>query len=207
MKIFSPSRDDLKLRRGIYHCVSFYYNLGEDALLDVGVSTRDTNDIEWLWNNQFTDLTGHWLRGEATLYSAEKDFVVSCNLDNYCSRSAVEFLLSPCLSRRISLFTMPQQSDIPSHHTSAVDYLFSPCLFCRIFVRIQCFFSHHAHNSRISLLTRPPPYRRISRLIMSSVGPTKLVHELSAGYSTSLNNSLTRGCLLIRDLHHKTVNS
>ena len=77
--ILSPSRDGLTLEKGHDHCLSFYYYLGDGAEIEAQMSFEvGVSDV---WTRKTTDLTGQWLRGEATLYSYDEDFVVSNDLD------------------------------------------------------------------------------------------------------------------------------
>ena len=88
MEILSPFKDGLTLEKdheGLPlekdhgHCLSFYYYLGDGAEIEADMTLED--GTIGVWRRKTTDLTGQWLRGEATLYSYGEDFGVSCDLD------------------------------------------------------------------------------------------------------------------------------
>ena len=75
MEIKTPSRVDTQLLPHETHCVSFYYNLGEYAALDVGL--EDASQGFHIWSSPPSDLQNTWLRGEVSVSDTSDEARVS----------------------------------------------------------------------------------------------------------------------------------
>ena len=54
------------------HCVTFYYNLGEHANLEVGkIDDYNMYRAIYVWLGQSSDPRNTWLRGEATMSTSD----------------------------------------------------------------------------------------------------------------------------------------